>query len=285
MQNIERQGNPWGLSRMEREQWMKECDEWRAPKVSENPDFEYLLFVGSMGSYDKRSIKITQALVRLFHLAGVNFAVLGNEEKASGDTPRRLGNEYLFQQLCLENIATFEKYGVKKIVTACPHTYHAFQNEYREFGLKAKVYHHTEILAELVQEGKLVPTRPVREKIVYHDSCYLGRYNRIYDAPRTILRAIPGVELEEADRSRQNAMCCGAGGGMMWMEEREGRRINVTRTEQLLEKQPTVIGSACPYCLTMLSDGLKAKNAEEGVQTKDVAELLLDSVLPLPPAG
>ncbi|TCZ73204.1 (Fe-S)-binding protein [Paenibacillus albiflavus] len=281
LQNIERQSNPWGISRNDRVKWVQEVDpdgELSVPTVKENPDFEYLLFIGSMGSYDNRSRKITRALVRLLNEADVNFAILGNEEKNSGDTPRRMGNEMLFQQLCADNIQIFQKYKVKRIVTACPHTFNTFKNEYPEFGLEAEVLHHTELLDQLIQEGRLMPQHEVVERITYHDSCYLGRYNNVYDQPRNILQAIPGVELIEMQRSRSNGMCCGAGGGMMWMEETAGKRVNLARTEQALEVKPTVISSACPYCLTMLEDGTKMKEVEESVKARDIAEILEVSV-------
>ncbi|TDY50626.1 Fe-S oxidoreductase [Alicyclobacillus sacchari] len=278
MQNIERQGNPWGLSRNERSHWTNGLDV-PVPTVHENPDFEYLLFVGSMGSYDRRVRKVTHAFVRLLHEAGVNFAILGDEENGSGDTPRRLGNEMLFQQLAMENIATFQQYGVRKIVTACPHTFNTLKNEYPEFGMEGvEVYHHTQLLAELVKQGKLRPTHRLQERVVYHDACYLGRYNGVFDAPREILEAIPGVELVEMERNRENAMCCGAGGGRMWMEETKGKRINLARTQQALSVHPTVIGSACPYCLTMMEDGTKLTETDDTVKARDVAELLAASV-------
>nr|WP_243735240.1 heterodisulfide reductase-related iron-sulfur binding cluster [Paenibacillus turpanensis] len=279
--NIERQGNPWGISRSDRVKWVNEIDpdgELHVPTVKENPDFELLFFVGSMGSYDNRSRKITKALVRLMNEAGVNFAILGNEERSSGDTPRRMGNEFLFQQLCMENIETMSKYKVRKIVTACPHTYNTLKNEYPEFGLEAEVLHHTELLAELVRSGRLKPEHAIEERIVYHDSCYLGRYNDVYEQPREVLRAIPGVKLLEMERSGANGMCCGAGGGLMWMEETAGKRVNVARVEQALEVSPTMIGSACPYCLTMMEDGTKLKEADERVKARDIAELLELSV-------
>ncbi len=278
IQNIERQGNPWGINRNDRSKWMQDLTDWKVPTVQENPDFEYLFFVGTMGSYDKRSNKIVQSFVYLLHEAKVNFAVLGNEEKNSGDTPRRMGNEFLFQQLCSENIALFNQYHVKKIVTACPHTFNIFKNEYPEYGLQAEVLHHTQLLEQLLREGRLVPRRPVQERITYHDSCYLGRYNGVYDAPRSVLKAIPGVELVEMERNRENGMCCGAGGGNMWMEEDRGKRVNVARTEQALAVQPTMISSACPYCLTMLEDGTKMKGVEEKIRTRDIAEILAESV-------
>lgn len=292
MQNIERQGNPWGLHRNDRMQWTADIEGIPVPTVKDNPDFEYLFFVGTMGSYDLRSRRITRAFVRLMHEAKVNFAILGNEERGSGDTPRRLGNEMLFQQLCMENVELFRRYGVKKIVTACPHTYNVLKNEYpdvvklltgtgttdvttshAENRPKIEVFHHTELLAQLLREGRLQPTGTVRERITYHDSCYLGRYNGVYDAPRDILRAIPGVELAEMDRSRENGMCCGAGGGLMWMEETSGKRVNVARAEQAMQVRPTVIGSACPYCLTMMEDGVRALEPMEDAAHQDGRKL------------
>ena len=272
--NIERQSNPWGINRKERANWRTEREDIVVPTVKENQEFEYLFFVGSMGSFDNRSKKIAQSLVSIFQKAGISFAILGNEEKSSGDSARRLGNEYLFQQLATENIANFQKYNVKRIVTIDPHAYNTFKNEYPEFGLDAEIYHHTEVLAKLIEEGRIQPQKQVNERITYHDSCYLGRYNENYDAPRFILKSIPGVELVEMERSKQDAMCCGAGGGLMWLEEKEGSRINVLRTEQALQLNPTTIATACPYCLTMISDGTKAKGVEEDVKTLDVVELL-----------
>ncbi|SFI68310.1 (Fe-S)-binding protein [Thermoflavimicrobium dichotomicum] len=275
--NIERQGNPWGLSRKERDQWKKDADV-PVPTVKEEKEFEYLFFVGSMGSYDNRSQKIARALAKILHHAGVKFAILGNKEKNSGDTVRRLGNEFLFQQLAMDNIALFEKHQVKKIITIDPHAFNIFKNEYPDLGLNAEVYHHTQVLAELIREGRIKPTKEVKERVTYHDSCYLGRYNNTYDAPRYILKSIPGLELVEMKRNRENGMCCGAGGGLMWLEETEGVRVNVARTEQALEVNPSVIGSACPYCLTMLSDGTKAKEVEDRVKTMDVVEILAMSI-------
>ncbi|WP_035446148.1 (Fe-S)-binding protein [Bacillus sp. UNC41MFS5] len=275
--NIERQGNPWGTNRNQRIKW-REGMEDIIKTVDETSEFDVLFWVGSMGSFDIRSQRIARSFARLMHKAGVKFAILGNEEKNSGDTSRRMGNEYLFQDLCTQNIETFQTYGVRKIVTTDPHAFNTFKNEYPEFGLEAEVVHHTQLLADLLKEGKLKPTKRVEEKVVYHDSCYIGRYNDIYGSPRDILRAIPGMELLEMERNRENALCCGAGGGRMWMEEREGARVNIARTEMALQVNPTVIGSNCPYCLTMLSDGTKAKEVEERVQTLDIAEILEKSV-------
>ncbi|KGP74169.1 (Fe-S)-binding protein [Pontibacillus yanchengensis] len=282
MMNIERQGNPWGLSKKERENWKDEDESVRIPTVKElekeGEEFEYLFWVSSMGSYDNRSQKIAMSFAKLMNKAGVKFAILGNKERNSGDTARRIGNEFLFQELAEKNIKDFEKHGVKKIVTIDPHAYNVFKREYPDFGFEGEVYHHTELLAELVKEGKLQPKYDVNETITYHDSCYLGRYNEVYEPPRDILKMIPGVNVVEMQRNRQNGMCCGAGGGMMWMEEKSGNRINEARTEQALNVSPTTISSGCPYCLTMLSDGTKAKEVEETVSTNDIAEILARSI-------
>ena len=282
MTNIERQGNPWGLNRKEKENWRDAREDVHVPTVKElkkaGEEFEYLFWVGSMGSFDNRSQKIALSFAKLLNEAGVKFAILGNNEKNSGDTPRRLGNEFLYQDFVTNNIAEFEKYGVKKIVTIDPHAYNNFKNEYPDFGLEAEVYHHTEVLAQLVSEGKLKPQHAVNEKITFHDSCYLGRYNEVFEQPRDILKSIPGVTLVEMERNRETGMCCGAGGGLMWMEDKTGERINVARTEQALAVKPTVISSGCPYCLTMLTDGTKAKEVEDSVKTYDVAELLEKSI-------
>ncbi|KOS60837.1 4Fe-4S dicluster domain-containing protein [Lysinibacillus agricola] len=282
MTNIERQGNPWGLNRKEKENWRDLDPTIHIPTVKElkksGEEMEYLLWVGSMGAFDNRSQKIALAFCRLLNEAGVKFAILGNKEKNSGDTPRRLGNEFLFQELATANIDEFEKNDVKKIVTIDPHAYNIFKNEYQDFGWKGEVYHHTELLNQLIDENRLALNYEVHETIVFHDSCYLGRYNDVYDAPREILRGIPGIKLVEMERNREEAMCCGAGGGLMWMEEHVGNRINVARTEQALATNASVISSGCPYCLTMLEDGTKAKEVEDSIGTFDVAELLERSV-------
>ena len=276
--NIERQGNPWGINKKERENWRDGREDITVPTVKEveksEQEFEYLFFVGSMGSYDNRSQKIAQSFAHVMDVAGIKFAILGNKEKNSGDTPRRIGNEFLFQELATANIDTFQKHHVKKIVTIDPHAYNSFKNEYPEFGLEAEVYHHTELLYQWIKEGRIKFTKELNEVITYHDSCYLGRYNTVYDPPREILKAIPGVKLVEAERNRENGMCCGAGGGMMWTEENTGTRINVARTEQLLDTKPTMIGTGCPYCLTMISDGVKAKELEETVGNFDIVEIV-----------
>ncbi|WP_435168772.1 (Fe-S)-binding protein [Paenibacillus glycanilyticus] len=288
LQNIERQSNPWGLPRAERAAWIDECESRTGVRVKTMQEIKragapkphFLLWAGSMGSYDTRSRKVLYDLVRLLDQAGVSFATLGAEERNSGDTPRRIGNELLFQELCRENIETIVRYGITRIVTACPHTLNTFRKEYPDFGLPSdvRIEHHTELLARLLKDGRLTPEHLVKERVTYHDSCYLGRYNGIYDAPREVLKAIPGIEIEEMARNRENGMCCGAGGGLMWMEEQSGVRVNRARVSQALEVRPTVIGSACPYCLTMMEDGLKLLEADEQTAARDVAELLAASV-------
>ncbi|RBW68681.1 (Fe-S)-binding protein [Bacillus taeanensis] len=276
--NIERQGNPWGLSKKERENWREASAELVIPTVKEmekeEKTFEYLFWVGSMGSYDNRSQKIALSLAKIMNEAGLSFAIFGNKEKNSGDTARRVGNEFLFQDLASKNVELFKKHNIKKMITIDPHAYNTFKNEYKEFGLDIEVYHHTELLAQWLDEGKIKPKYEVNETITYHDSCYLGRYNEVYEPPRAILKAVPGVTLIEMKRNRQNGMCCGAGGGLMWTEEKTGTRVNVARTEQALAVNPTVISSGCPYCLTMMSDGTKAKEVEDRVKTFDVVEIL-----------
>ncbi|HLQ96115.1 MAG TPA: heterodisulfide reductase-related iron-sulfur binding cluster [Pseudogracilibacillus sp.] len=281
--NIERQGNPWGLSKKDRIKWRDADEDAYIPTIKElkkeEKDFEYLFWVSSMGSFDSRSQKIALAFAKLMNQAGVSFAILGNKEQNSGDTARRIGNEFLFQDIAEKNIKEFNKNDITKIVTIDPHAYNIFKNEYPDFGYEAEeVLHHTQMLYDLVMKGKLDPTGRIEQQLSYHDSCYLGRYNGVYDPPREILKAIPGLTLVEPDRTRENGMCCGAGGGLMWTEETTGNRINVARTEQLLEAEPTMISSACPFCLTMLSDGTKAKEVEQDVSTMDVAEILALSV-------
>jgi Fe-S oxidoreductase len=210
--------------------------------------------------------------------AGVSFAILGNRETNSGDTARRIGNEFLFQEIAERNIKAFKKNNVTKIVTIDPHAYNIFKNEYPDFGFEAEVYHHTQMLYDLIIAEKLKPVKEINERLTYHDSCYLGRYNGVYDPPREILQTIPGLELVEMKRNREGGMCCGAGGGLMWSEETTGNRINVARTEQAIEVEPTIISSACPFCLTMLSDGTKAKDVDQDISTMDVAEILALSI-------
>ncbi|MGZ4111047.1 MAG: (Fe-S)-binding protein [Tumebacillaceae bacterium] len=277
-QNLERQSNEWGQNRKTRGDWAKELD---IPTMGDvDGEVEWLYYVGSSASFDVRNQKIAIAFAKLMKQAGVNFAILGAEEESDGDSARRLGNEFLYQSLVEANVEIFKEYGVKKIVTTCPHAYNTFKNEYPDFGYEAEVVlHHSELLAQLIDEGKLTPTHEVDQLITYHDSCYLGRYNDVYTAPRYILSHIPGVKLVEMDRNYGKSMCCGAGGGGLFKEDTGKERINVMRTEQALETGATAISTACPYCMTMITDGTKAKEVEDTMPVYDVCELLAQSVL------
>ena len=274
---LESNANPWSFPSGDRGKWAEGLD---IKTLSEHPDAEVLFWVGCAPSFDERAKNVTRATVKLMQRAGVDFAVLGTEEQCTGDPARRAGNEYLFQTFAKANVEVLNGHGVekKKIVTTCPHCFNTLLNEYPDFGGRYQVIHHSTFLADLIAEGKLKPTRRVDKKVVYHDSCYLGRYNDIYDAPREALRSIPGLTVLEPKATRDRGMCCGAGGAQMFKEEEPGKeRVNIARTEQLLETQPDAVASACPFCMRMLTDGLAAKNQETMPQL-DIAEMLLKSV-------
>lgn len=278
---METNGNPWNLSRMDRAAWAEGLD---VPTMAEKPDTEILYWVGCAASYDDRSKKVARALVRLLRAAGVEFAILGEEESCTGDSARRAGNEFLFATLAEQNVEILNGYkeqgGIKTIITACPHCFNTLANEYGDFGGDYEVVHHADFLLRLVREGKLQPKHPVKARVVFHDSCYLGRYNDIYESPRDMLKSVPGLELVEPERSTRNmGLCCGAGGAQMWMEEQNKERMNVRRTLQLLETKPKTIATACPFCMTMLTDGLKDQEKEEEVRQLDIAEILAESCL------
>ena len=273
---LENAGNPWGLPAEDRLAWAEGID---VPLLSDRPDAEYLWWVGCAPSYDDRAKKVSRAFAQLLNLAGVSYAVLGPEESCNGDPARRAGNEFLFQVLAQANVEVLNGYNVKKIITVCPHCYNTLKHEYPDFGGHYEVTHHGDLLAQLIREGKLQPKNRVDVRVVFHDSCYLGRYNDIYDAPRDVLAAVPGVQLVEIEDSRDRGMCCGAGGGQMFKEEEKGdQRVLMLRTEQLLEADPQTIASACPFCMRMLSDGLGMKDREDDVRQLDVAEVLWQSV-------
>src|SRR6478735_1144064 len=275
-EGMEGNGNPWNLARVDRASWSEGLG---VKSCAEKPDAEVLFWVGCAASYDDRAKKIARSTAQLLLAAGVDFAILAEEETCTGDPARRAGNEYLFSMLAETNVATLNGYkeqsGVKKIITTCPHCFNTLKNEYPDFGAKFEVVHHSDYLLELVALKKLKPSKPVRAKVVYHDSCYLGRYNDIYESPREILRGIPGLELVEAEGVNKNkGLCCGAGGAQMFMEEQNSNRVNVKRTLQLLDTGATTIASACPFCMTMLSDGIKSQSKEETVRNMDVVEML-----------
>ncbi len=269
---METNGNPWNLSRLDRAAWSEGLD---VAVISDKPDAKVLYWVGCAASYDDRAKKIARSTAKLLQAAGVDFAILGQEESCTGDPARRAGNEFLFAMLAEANVAMLNGYEAdkKKIVTACPHCFNTLLNDYPQFGGKYEVVHHTEFLMGLLREGKLKVKKKLGEKLTYHDSCYLGRYNDVYDAPREILLAI-GATLVEPEWTKSKGLCCGAGGAQMWMEEKGTERVNKKRTLQLLETGAKSIASACPFCMTMLTDGLKSENLEDSVKQMDVAELL-----------
>jgi Fe-S oxidoreductase len=264
-------GNPWQLPAEERADWAEGLD---VPLAAEaGGDFEYLFFVGSPGSYDDHGKKVSRALARILTAAGVKFAILGPEEVSTGDAARRLGNEYLFQMLAMQNIETMNGYGVKKIVTNCPHVYNTIKHEYPDLDGNYEVVHGSQLVADLVRAGRVKLTNTLGLDLAYHDPCYLGRTNGEYDAPRFLLKAIPGVKVREAELSRETSMCCGAGGGRMWLEEKLGERINQVRFAQLEETGTTEVAVACPYCYSMLSDAQKELGHDQA-QSYDVIELV-----------
>jgi Fe-S oxidoreductase len=272
---LETNANPWDISQQDRDNWTKGLD---IKLFSKGAKSEYLYFTGCAASFDDRNKKVAQSLAKLLLKAGVDFAILGSEEQCCGDTARRTGNEYLGQILIQTNIETFTKYNIKKIITSCPHCYNTLLNEYPDFNGGYEVWHHTQFLFELINTGRLKLQKRVQSRVLYHDPCYLARYNDIYDLPRKLLKEISGIKLVEPQRSKKRALCCGAGGGRMWMEEKIEERVNELRTEEILLQSPHIITSACPYCLTMLTDGLKAKDKDEDIQMLDVVELLSESV-------
>lgn len=272
---MENNGNPWNIGWKSRADW---ADELELKQLGEDQNVEYLYWPGCSGAFDNRNKKVATAVVNLLKKAEVSFGILGLEEKCCGDSARRLGNEYLYQTLAQENVETLNGYGVKKIITSCPHCLNTLKNEYSQFGGNYEVIHHSQFLSGLVNEGKLKPQKSIDAACTYHDSCYLGRYNDIYAEPRAVVGSIPGLKLNEMERNMNKGFCCGAGGGRMWLDEHQGERINLNRTEQALGTGANMIVTACPFCLTMLEDGTKAKDVIETVKTRDLAEILWESV-------
>lgn len=285
--NMENNYNPYGFAYAERADWIPE--DLNIKTVAEDADVDFVYFVGCSASYDKRNQKVAIALLRILTTAGYKIGILGAEEACCGDSAMRAGNEYLFHMLATQNISTFDAYGVKKIIMSCPHGYNTLKKEYKSFAavgqdmegndLKydVEVYHHTEILADLIKNGKIKLTNELKETVTYHDSCFLGRYNEIYDAPREIVKAIPGANLVEMSRHHDRSFCCGAGGGRMWIDEKLGTRINQFRTKDAHSTGATKIGTACPFCLTMLSDGPNELDIKD-LSTYDLAELVWDAM-------
>ncbi|MCB0313131.1 MAG: (Fe-S)-binding protein, partial [Calditrichaeota bacterium] len=273
--NLENSGNPWGIAPEDRELWTEGL---KVPKMRDaEGEVEYLVFVGCAGAFDQRSQKTLQSLVKILNAAGVNYAILGKEETCTGDPARRVGNEYLYQMMAMQNVETLNAMSFKKVITSCPHCYNTIRNEYPQLGGEYEVVHHTEVIRDLLQTGKIKLENRLEQTITYHDSCYLGRHNDIYDAPREILSAIPGVKLTEMPRSRNKGFCCGAGGGRMWLDEHKPR-VNQNRVEEASETDAGLIGTACPFCSIMIDDGIKETGHEERLQTRDVAQLVADAM-------
>ena len=271
LKGLERNGNPWGIGYDKRADW---ADGLNVKIMADDPDVDYLLWVGCAGSFDDRSKKVSISLVKILQKAGVSFAMLGVEEKCTGDFARRVGNEMLFQMMAEENIATLNAYKVKKIITACPHCLNSLKHDYPQMGGNYEVIHHTEFIDDLVKAGKIKLKPSLDGALTYHDPCYLGRYNNIYDQPRSILGSVASGGLKELDRHGQESFCCGAGGGRMWMEETIGKRINLARSEEIVDCGVSNVAVGCPFCLTMIEDGMKELGREEELKTMDIAEIV-----------
>ena len=281
--NLERNSNPWGIAADKRMDWTSGLPETVVvPTIADKPDAEYLLFVGCAASFDDRIQKTMRSFVECLHAAGVSFAVLGPEEQCSGDPARRGGNEYLYQAQAQANVDAMNAAKVRKVVASCPHCFHTLKNEYPAFGGKYEVVHHSQLLAHLLETGKLKPETPVGKRFTYHDSCYLGRWNGEYDAPRKVVEVMAGLEKDgvftELDRKKNHGFCCGGGGARMWMEEKIGTRVNRNRSAEIIGTGAEVAAVACPFCTIMISDGVKDAGAEEKVKVLDVAELIAKSI-------
>ncbi|MFG2101586.1 heterodisulfide reductase-related iron-sulfur binding cluster [Micromonospora echinaurantiaca] len=285
LRNLENKGNPWGAPQNTREDWTKGLD-FEVPRVGEVEDFEYLFWVGCAGAFEDRAKKTTRAVATLLNEAGVKFAILGEGETCSGDPARRIGNEFVFQMLAQQNVETLNEAfegrekSKRKIVATCPHCFNTLGNEYGQLGGEFEVVHHTQLLAHLVATGKLTPVQPVDGGVTYHDPCYLGRHNRVFAPPREVLGTAISGELTEMPRNSERSFCCGAGGARMWMEEKIGKRINVERVEEAMSTGAKTVAVGCPFCSTMLNDGVNGKGASEQVEVVDVASVLLRSVKP-----
>lgn len=273
--NLENNGNPWGISPEDREKWSEELQVQKMREIQ--GEVEFLYWVGCAGAYDARNQKVSRAMVKILNTAGVNYAILGKEETCTGDPARRIGNEYLFQMLAAQNVETINRYKFKKILTTCPHCFNTLANEYPQFGGNYQVTHHSQLLAELLQNGKIQLKKALSQVLTYHDSCYLGRHNDIYDAPRQVLQTISGLKLKEMPRHHENGFCCGAGGGRMWMEEKHPK-VNHNRVEEAAALKPDLIGTACPFCATMIGDAINETGRQEKMQSKDLALLILEAL-------
>jgi Fe-S oxidoreductase len=278
---METNGNPWGIAAASRADWAKDLPVVTMAQAGERA-IEVLFWVGCAGSYEDRAKRVSRSLVEILNAAGVSFAILGTEETCNGDSARRMGNEYLFQTLAQQNIETLNGYGVKSIVTNCPHCFNCLKNEYAPLGGNYEVMHGSELVSRLITEGRVRMETPIDQTISFHDPCYLGRYNGVYDAPRRILESIPGLKLQELPRSRERGLCCGAGGGRMWMEEKLGTRINQTRMKEIAEANTDAVGVSCPFCMVMI--GNAKETSSEPHAPFDVLELARCSMTVAPRA-
>ncbi|MFN8370829.1 MAG: (Fe-S)-binding protein [Bacteriovoracaceae bacterium] len=280
--NMENNSNPWGVGAHQRADWAKGLDVKIMGKLDKPEDVEYLYWVGCAGSFDERNKKISRALVNVLNHAKVDFAILGEQETCTGDSARRSGNEYLYQTMATGNVELFNNYKVKKVITGCPHCFNTIKNEYPQFGGNYEVIHHSQLITNLIADGKIKvdPTKNTDlGQVTLHDACYLGRYNGEFDAPRSVIENAIGKPSVDIEKSKSESMCCGAGGAQMWMEEHVGDRVNVTRTNQLLEAKPNTIATNCPFCITMVSDGIKAKPEASNVKVLDIAEIIESSLV------
>ncbi len=279
LRNVENQGDPWGLGQAKRTEWTQSLD-FEIPVITGTipDDVEYLYWVGCAGALDERARKGVQATARMLHRAGVTFGILGPKESCTGDPVRRLGNEYLYQEQTKMNIATLDEAGAKKIIATCPHCFNTIKNEYPSLGGNYEVIHHAQLLEHLVKTGKLVPGAGYNGTVTYHDPCYLGRHNRVIDEPRHVLDAIKGAKQVEMRRCKERGFCCGAGGARMWLEENIGKRVNMERTEEALGTGADVVSTACPYCMIMLDDAVRAHNKQDDVRVLDLSQLVEESL-------
>ena len=277
---MENSGNPWGLSQGARAEWADDLEGVTILDGGDPLESEYLYWVGCAGSFDDKNKKVSRAMAERLTLAGVSFSILGPSEMCTGDPARRSGNEYLFQMMAAQNVETLNAMGVVKIITQCPHCFNTLGNEYPQLGGHYEVIHHSQLLEWLIESGRLdVSDARLDGRLVYHDSCYLGRPNDVYQAPRRVVGSIGGLEVVEAERHGTKGMCCGAGGGRMWMEEHTGKNINVERSQELLATGADRIATACPFCYVMIDDGVKGEGIEDDqVQVADVAIHLLDAI-------
>jgi Fe-S oxidoreductase len=311
-EGIERQGNPWGIGQDRRDEW---AEDLKLPTWGDGGGpYEYLFFVGCAGSYDDKQKKVSRALVKILREAGVSFATLSKQEMCNGETARRMGNEYLYQTMAKMNVEAWNGLGVKAVITQCPHCFNTIKNEYPEFGGEYRVINHTQLINDLLKDKRIKLSQVMNSKLTYHDPCYLGRHNGVYDAPREVLKAIPGLEVVEMQRTQREGFCCGAGGGRMWMEEHIGTRINHNRINEAAltlkkaedgstpvpdatdKKKPGLVGDykekggagvvavACPFCSTMLHDAVNDTGREENIKIKDITELVADAMETKPTA-